>query len=418
MKILVISRAFPPMIGGMSYSLKEFYEIFKSHHHKITIFIFPYNIKSTVKFPDNIINVITAKRYIPLNFLSIFKNLAKLLEKILISSYKLNKRVSMVLRFLRHIKQTINMMNLYELMKKYDDINNYDLVLAYRPDLSAQLGYLLKRERGKKFYVISHGMDILKKDILKDLVLKYADRCIVRSNYVKKVLINLYGINKEKISICTDGINPKLLKIDKSKDTLREKLNISQQDFCILSVGALYPPRKGFDLVLKSLKELRDKHNIDISNIKYILIGRDNPKIRKWLKNLAAKYNLIQNFKILVNLDNDLRNKYYKISDIFVMPSKDRENLSDIEGFGNVFIEASYFKLPNIGSNTGGIPDAIDNGKSGFLINCFEELVDKIKLFYENQNLRERMGNYAYDRVMKKFTMEKVYQSYKNVFKD
>ena len=136
----------------------------------------------------------------------------------------------------------------------------------------------------------------------------------------------------------------------------------------------------------------------------YILIGRDNPQIREWLSDLAKKYNLEKNFKILVDLDNETRNKYYKASDIFVMPSRDLRKRGSIEGFGNAFIEAAFFYLPSIGSNTGGIPDAIEHGKSGFIVKNFKELVETIKNLYENENLRKIMGKNLHKRVIKNFT--------------
>ena len=100
------------------------------------------------------------------------------------------------------------------------------------------------------------------------------------------------------------------------------------------------------------------------------------------------------------------------------MPSRDLEDKGSIEGFGNVFIEVGYYFLPTIGSNTGGIPDAIENGKSGFLINNFKELVEKMKLLYENKDLRQIMGNYARKRVLRSFTWKKIYFNYLDVFND
>ena len=83
-------------------------------------------------------------------------------------------------------------------------------------------------------------------------------------------------------------------------------------------------------------------------------------------KKLVKRLNLEKDVKFLGNCDIETRNKFYKMSDIFLMPSITTKN--DIEGFGIVFLEANYFKVPVIGTRTGGIVEAIIDGKTGFLI--------------------------------------------------
>ncbi|MFX1320922.1 MAG: glycosyltransferase family 4 protein [Promethearchaeota archaeon] len=311
------------------------------------------------------------------------------------------------------------MMNSYEILKHYDKKYNYDLILAYESGLSAHIGYLIKKKRDKKLILISHGNDILNKKlkVLTKLVLQEADKIIVRSNFMKNFVSSQYSLEASKIFICPDGVILKESDVQETKSELRIELKIDQREFIILSVGLLNLVRKGYDLILKSLKSLRDNYSLDINNIKYILIGRDNLKVRTWLKSLAKKYDLESNFEILVNLSNDLRNKYYKASDIFVMPSRDLKREGSVEGFGNVFIEAGYFSLPSVGSNTGGIPDAIESEKSGFIVNNFDELVEKIKLLYENKSLRLKMGQFAHVRVLKTFLWDKIYKLYMKTFK-
>ena len=63
-----------------------------------------------------------------------------------------------------------------------------------------------------------------------------------------------------------------------------------------------------------------------------------------------------------------------------------RNEEQDIEGFGIVFLEANYFKVPVIGTATGGISEAIIDGETGFLIkqNDINDLVEKIIFLYNN----------------------------------
>ncbi|MBD3211020.1 MAG: glycosyltransferase [Candidatus Lokiarchaeota archaeon] len=66
-----------------------------------------------------------------------------------------------------------------------------------------------------------------------------------------------------------------------------------------------------------------------------------------------------------------------------------------MEGFGIVFLEANFYKLPCIGSDHYGVRTAIIDGESGFLIepNNLSQLKDKIMELYRDESLRERIVN-------------------------
>jgi glycosyltransferase involved in cell wall biosynthesis len=74
----------------------------------------------------------------------------------------------------------------------------------------------------------------------------------------------------------------------------------------------------------------------------------------------------------------------YAQADIFVMPSL-------TEAFGVVFLEAMAAGLPVIGTRVGGIPEIIEDGHNGMLVEAdnMKGLVEAIVLLLGNQNLRE-----------------------------
>jgi phosphatidylinositol alpha-1,6-mannosyltransferase len=421
MRLLVITRYFPPIIGGISNSLKAISDAFLENGHKVSIFIFPLKNRDKRTFAKGVHNQFYYRKYIKKNFFQIVKDIFDLLKVVFKQKCSFNQKFRILDEYLlgfKKINEFIKMMNFYEIIKSYDKKYNYDVILSYESTISARIGYLLKRSLKKKFFTVSHGNDILRNyNIFTQLILNSANGVIVRSNYIKNLVNNLFKVKKSKIFICTDGIVVDEMQVPFSKNEVREELGMSKEKFYILSVGLLNLVRKGFDLVLKSINELKERFHIDIKNIEYIVVGKDSPSVRNYLLNLAKELKLENNFKIYVNLDNQMRNKFYKASDIFVMPSRDLSKKSSIEGFGNVFIEAGYYNLPVIGSNTGGIPDAIENGKSGFLITNFDELVEKIKLLYENDVLRRQIGEFGYDRVINQFTMKTLYQIYFKILK-
>jgi glycosyltransferase involved in cell wall biosynthesis len=95
----------------------------------------------------------------------------------------------------------------------------------------------------------------------------------------------------------------------------------------------------------------------------------------------------------------------------------------DVEGYGIVFLEAAICGLPSIGSNSGGIPDAIENNKSGFLVEegNVDEISSKLEYLFLDKTGRETMGNYAKKRA-KNMTWErmaeKIYAKIEEVVND
>jgi phosphatidyl-myo-inositol dimannoside synthase len=59
---------------------------------------------------------------------------------------------------------------------------------------------------------------------------------------------------------------------------------------------------------------------------------------------------------------------YYQAGDIFAMPCRTRRHGLDVEGLGIVYLEASATGLPVVGGDSGGAPDAILAGESGYVV--------------------------------------------------
>lgn len=95
------------------------------------------------------------------------------------------------------------------------------------------------------------------------------------------------------------------------------------------------------------------------------------------------------------------KNEVFEKSDIFVLPSKN-------EAFGLVNLEAMQFGLPVIATRVGGIPDIIDDGFNGFLIdiNSPEQICNRIKKLILNPSLYSEMSVNAKDTFAKNYSAE------------
>ncbi|MGC1287358.1 MAG: glycosyltransferase family 4 protein, partial [Streptosporangiaceae bacterium] len=59
---------------------------------------------------------------------------------------------------------------------------------------------------------------------------------------------------------------------------------------------------------------------------------------------------------------------YYDAGDVFAMPCRTRRGGLDVEGLGIVYLEASASGLPVVGGDSGGAPDAILPGETGYVV--------------------------------------------------
>ena len=96
----------------------------------------------------------------------------------------------------------------------------------------------------------------------------------------------------------------------------------------------------------------------------------------------------------------------YALSDVFVMPSRVRPAACDVEGFGLVFLEANACGKPVIGGRTGGIPEAIVDGKTGFLVEpeSVADIAEHLGTVLTDRELAAEMGRQGRTRVKAHFS--------------
>ena len=168
----------------------------------------------------------------------------------------------------------------------------------------------------------------------------------------------------------------------------------------ILTAANVYP-LKGIDLVLRALARLEDL------SWQYMVVG-ESPLL--WPRQIYEK--MARDLGIgdrVVFLDKVPRQELWALmarAHIFVMTSRVLKD--HVESFGIVYIEAQLFGLPCIGTRLGGIPEAVQDGVTGILIENedVEGLVDTLRWMLCNPRDAAQMGQRGRARVLKSFTEE------------
>lgn len=210
------------------------------------------------------------------------------------------------------------------------------------------------------------------------VVYNNAEFIFTTNENARKSLINHYDVPPERVKTVGYGL------------TIKEPENIEKEydGKTILFIGMDFE-RKGGYVLLDAFRQVRK----EIPDAKLIIIG-PNRDI----------YNIEEpGVEFLGHIgDKQVIKGYYEKSSIFVMPSL-------FEPFGLVFLEAMAHKLPCIGTNRDAMPEIIQDGKNGFLVETGDNqsLAERIIFLLKNTSELKKIGNFAQQYVREHFLWEK-----------
>jgi phosphatidylinositol alpha-1,6-mannosyltransferase len=165
---------------------------------------------------------------------------------------------------------------------------------------------------------------------------------------------------KSRLIKIAPGIDTDHFAPDLGSIQLRRDLGLVDKKV-IVSVGRLVH-RKGQDFLIQSLPAILEKHPTA-----HILMVGEGP-YRKNLTKMVEKLKLSQAVTFIGRIQYKDLPRYICAGDIFAMPSRSRLAGLEVEGLGIVYLEASSCALPVVAGRSGGAPDAVDEGVTGFSV--------------------------------------------------
>ncbi len=184
---------------------------------------------------------------------------------------------------------------------------------------------------------------------------------------------------------------------------LREKVGFANRP-TIVSVSRLMA-RKGHDELIKAMPELKKR----IPGIALLIVGEGS--YRNNLEKLITKLDLELDVYLTGKVPYLELPAWYGAGDVFAMPCRTRKAGWDVEGLGIVYLEASATGLPVIAGDSGGAPEAVAEGKSGFVVGGTDQvaLIEKIELLFADKKLRKEMGEFGRQWILDNWTWDKPY---------
>ncbi len=326
-KILLISSEFPPDVGGIGNHAFNLALHLSKENYKVTV------VADVLNVDEKVLNDL--KKNLRFNFISIQR-----------------KKIAALTYFSRIFKAITQ-------AKKND-------IIICSGKFSLWTGNVLKRTfPAKKYIAIVHGSELdLKNKRAKNFTnasLKKFDKIVAVSNYTKNFLPEKL-LKDVVIKVIPNGIDMDEFISFKEKDHAD---NSSSKELSIITIGSV-SERKGQQNVIRALPEMLKI----FPNIIYHIIGK--PVIQKQLTVLATSLNVEDKiiFHGMIAREELLQLLYH--SKIKIMLSNHTSE-GDFEGFGIAILEANALGKPAIGAASGGISDAIDNYKTGILVDAKDD---------------------------------------------
>ena len=157
--------------------------------------------------------------------------------------------------------------------------------------------------------------------------------------------------------------------------------------------------RKGQDVLIRAMTEIRRR----VPGAALLIVG-DGP-YRSALERLAAGVPS-GSVAFAGQVSEEELPTYYAAGHVFAMPCRTRLGGLEVEGWGNVFIEAAACGRPVVVGDSGGARESVVDGETGVLVDgrSVEQVADAVSRLLEDPALAERMGKAGRERVERFYT--------------
>ncbi len=385
MKILMITPSYDPIVGGTETVVKNLAVELSRYGHEVGILTFNMDAKwhprpkSESYIQDGIKVIRWAAVGVPITRF-------KLLNKI----FSLFFQFALIRPFMMHV---IPMPGITKILKEYDILHYHDDV-----DLSFLL-FTLSVKKPKLFHYHTLGgtfgryhTNILCRHILKKAVCMH----ICNSRTTQRLLLSL-GIPESRSVILPNGVNTDLFFPDQKERIENLILFVGRFDR-IKGIHVLLSSLNHLDipcrLVIIAPQSLESEYSREILSQIEIEKKRGRHKI-EWIGGRCG---------------NELVEWYQKAS-VVVCPSL-------IESFGIIVIEAMACGAPVVASNVGGIPDIVEDGRSGILVPSDdpEKLANALGTLLNNRTLREEMGKRGRELAVKRYSWKVIAKEQNTIY--
>lgn len=237
------------------------------------------------------------------------------------------------------------------------------------------------------------------------LICKLVTKAYVDSRSQAEFLIKQRVLNRSKAVILGSGsvsgvVIDQFLFSQEKREKVRKQFGIQDSQILVFFLGRISS--------VKGVGDLVDAFKIAFQqneNLRLLIIGPDDGDRAAVVKKIESSG--LRDFVRTQWSSTPRPAEQYSAAEIFCVPSY-------MEGFGNVVLESACAKVPAIGSNIYGLQDAIVDNQTGVLfeVGNTQELASQIVRLANDESLRKKLGNNAYQRVRNEFSQAHLVEAF------
>src|SRR5512135_396604 len=285
--------------------------------------------------------------------------------------------------------------------------------LTWRPDLvvcghviTAPAALLARRLTGVPYAVFVYAYEIRRKRRQRPIarLLRGARMVIACSEFTRQQAVDL-GVAPERTRVLYPGVDAK-------RFTPSSNGAGPARAPTLLSVSRLADMYKGHDTAIRSLALVRAK----VPNARYVIAG--GGPLRDYLARVADSLGVAAAVEFLGDVPDAALTDVYRSADVLLTLSRESGSGGGAEGFGIVCLEAAACGVPVVAGRSGGLPDAVEDGVTGILVDPTNigAAADAIVSLLTDPGRARTMGEAGRKRVLEGFTWEKMAMEARRIF--
>ncbi|GAA1792797.1 glycosyltransferase family 4 protein [Planosporangium flavigriseum] len=195
------------------------------------------------------------------------------------------------------------------------------------------------------------------------------------------VLDDVTELRRLAPGVDTDAYHP-----DVDGSQVRRRHGLSDRPV-VVCVSRLVP-RKGQDALIRALPEIRRR----VPGAALLVVG--GGPYRPSLERLARENGVAEHVVFTGSVPWEELPAHYAAGDVYAMPCRTRRAGLDVEGLGIVYLEASATGLPVVAGDSGGAPDAVREGETGYVVGGRDvaAIADRVVTLLGDPDLARRLG--------------------------
>ncbi|SBT44958.1 glycosyltransferase family 4 protein [Micromonospora auratinigra] len=173
-----------------------------------------------------------------------------------------------------------------------------------------------------------------------------------------------------------------------SVDGERVRVRLGLADRPVVVCVSRLVPRKGQDMLIRALPEIRRR----VPDAALLIVG--GGPYRATLEKLARQTGVERDVVFTGSVPSAELPAHYAAGDVYAMPCRTRNRGLDVEGLGIVYLEASATGLPVVAGDSGGAPDAVREGETGYVVRGRDvaQLTDRVATLLADRDLARQLG--------------------------